>query len=145
MEEFKKILVPTDGSESNNIVVEKGLGLARLLGARVTALFVVDTSTFKGVPPDELITTLRGHMESKGNEVIDGIVEKGEEIGVPVDKSLVHGHPDEVIIEESKEHDLIVIGTHGRSGISRLLMGSTAERVVRFSKCPVMVIRIKEE
>ncbi len=145
MEEFKKILVPTDGSEANEIVVEKGLGLARLLGARVTALFVVDTSTFKGVPPDELITTLRGHMEVKGNEVLEGIVEMGEEKGVEVEKSLVQGHPDEMIIEESKDHDLIVIGTHGRSGISRLLMGSTAERVVRFAKCPVMVIRIKEE
>ncbi len=145
MEEFKKILIPTDGSEANEIVVEKGLAMARLLGARVTALFVVDTSTFKGVPPDELITTLRGHMEVKGDEVIKNIVEKGDEMGVDVDKSLVHGHPDEIIIDESKDHDLIVIGTHGRSGISRLLMGSTAERVVRYAKCPVMVIRIKEE
>ncbi len=145
MEEFKKILVPTDGSEANEIVVEKGLGLARLLGARVTALFVVDTSTFKGVPPDELITTLRGYMEVKGDEVLGEIVDKGEEMGVGVDKSLTHGHPDEIIIKDSEDHDLIVIGTHGRSGISRLLMGSTAERVVRYSKCPVMVIRIKEE
>lgn len=145
MEEFKKILVPTDGSEANETVIEKSLYLARMLGAKLKVLFVVDTSTFKGIPPDELITTLRGHMESKGTEILDKVVEDGKEIGVEVEKSLVHGHPDDIIIEESKNQDLIVIGTHGRSGLSRIFIGSTTERVVKHSECPVMVIHIKEE
>ncbi len=145
MEEFKKILVPTDGSEANESVVERSLYLARMLGAKLKVLFVVDTSTFKGFPPDELITTLRGHMEAKGTEILDSIVKEGKELGVEVEKSLVHGPPDEMIIEESKDQDLIVIGTHGRSGLSRIFIGSTTDRVVKNAECPVMVIHIKEE
>ncbi len=145
MEQFKKILVPTDGSEANDTVVEKSLYLARMLGARLKVLFVVDTSTFKGYPPDELITTLRGHMEAKGMEILDRVEKEGEELDVEVEKSLVHGKTDEMIIEESKDQDLIVIGTHGRSGLSRLFIGSTTERVVKHAECPVMVIHIKED
>lgn len=66
-------------------------------------------------------------------------------MGVDVEKSVVNGPPDEMIIEESKDSDLIVIGTHGRSGLSRLLVGSTTNRVIRKAKCPVMVMKIEEE
>ncbi|MGM0510641.1 MAG: universal stress protein [Thermoplasmatota archaeon] len=145
MEEFESILIPTDASEANKKVIDKGLSLARLLGAKVTILFVVDTSTFRDVPPDELITTLRGHMEAKGNELLDEIEEEAEELGVEMEKSIVHGEPTKTIIEESEDHDLIVIGTHGRSGLSRLLVGSTSETIIRQAKCPVMVVRIEEE
>ncbi len=145
MEEFESILIPTDASEANKKVIDKGLSLARLLGAKVTILFVVDTSTFRDVPPDELITTLRGHMEAKGNELLDEIEEEAEELGVEMEKSIVHGEPTKTIIEESEDHDLIVIGTHGRSGLSRLLIGSTSETIIRQANCPVMVVRIEEE
>ena len=145
MEEFESILIPTDASEANKKVIDKGLSLARLLGAKVTILFVVDTSTFRDVPPDELITTLRGHMEAKGNELLDEIEEEAEELGVEMEKSIVNGEPTKTIIEESEDHDLIVIGTHGRSGLSRLLVGSTSEIIIRQAKCPVMVVRIEED
>lgn len=71
MEEYNRILIPTDGSEGSREVIDRGLSLARMLGAKVRILFVVDTSTFRDIPPDELITTLRGHMEAKGNEILD--------------------------------------------------------------------------
>lgn len=145
MEEYNRILIPTDGSEGSRDVIDRGLSLARMLGAKVRILFVVDTSTFRDIPPDELITTLRGHMEAKGNEILDEIEEKGEDMGVEVEKSVVNGPPDEMIIEESKDSDLIVIGTHGRSGLSKLLVGSTTDRVIRKAKCPVLVMKIEEE
>ncbi len=145
MEQYKRILIPTDGSKSNDIVVDKGLSLARLLGAKVKLLFVVDTSTFADVPPDELITTLRGYMEAEGNNILDEIEERADDMGIEIEKSIVDGHPAEVIIEESGKQDIIVMGTHGRSGITKLLMGSTAEKVIHNGKCPVMVIKIQEE
>ena len=145
MEQYKRILIPTDGSKSNEEVVDKGLSLARLLGAKVKLLFVVDTSTFTDVPPDELITTLKGYMEAEGNNVLDRIEEKAEEMGIEIEKSIMDGHPAEVIIEESEKQDIIVMGTHGRSGITKLFMGSTAEKVIHQGKCPVMVVRIEEE
>ncbi len=145
MEDFKRILIPIDGSEASQVAVDKGLTLARMLGARVKILFVVDTSIFKDIPPDELITTVRGHMESKGWETFEDIEEKADDMGIEMEKSLVHGHPDEEIVKESENFDLIVIGTHGRSGIAKLLIGSITERVVKYAKCPVMVIKTKEE
>ncbi len=145
MEDFKRILIPTDGSKTSEVAVDKGLSLARLIGAKVKVLFVVDTQTFRDIPPDDLITTLRGHMESKGNEILDEIEERADDMGVELEKSLVHGHPDDLIVEESKNFDLIVIGTHGRSGLSRLLVGSITERVVRHAKCPVLIIKTEEE
>ena len=145
MEDFKKVLIPTDGSEANNEAVEKGLSLARLMGARATILFVVDTSSFIDIPPDELVTNITSIMESQGNEYINEIIEEADELGVDTEKKIVTGHPAEEIIKESENHDMIVIGTHGRSGLSRILLGSTAEKVVRHSQCPVMLIKIKEE
>ncbi|MFW6041003.1 MAG: universal stress protein [Thermoplasmatota archaeon] len=145
MEEYNKILIPTDGSEANDVAVENGLSLARLLGAKATIFFVVDTSTFKGIPPDEMITDVTSRMETIGDKVLGEIMDRAEEMGVDAEKSIVMGHPAEEIIEESKNHDLVVIGTHGRSGLSKLLLGSTAEKVLRHSKCPVMLIKIKDE
>ncbi|MFW6376006.1 MAG: universal stress protein [Thermoplasmatota archaeon] len=145
MEQYKRILIPTDGSESNEKVVDKGLSLARLLGAKVKLLFVVDTSTFADVPPDELITTLKGYMEAEGNNVLDRIEDKAEDMGIEIEKSIMDGHPAKVIIKESEKQDIIVMGSHGRSGITKLLMGSTAEKVIHQGKCPVMVVRIEEE
>lgn len=145
MDEYKKILIPTDGSDENEAAVQKGLSLARMLGAKVKLLFVVDTSTFKDVPPDEAITNLTSYMKTKGDEVLKDIEEEAKDKGLRVEKSIIKGHPAETIIEESEDHDLIVIGTHGRGGLSKLLLGSTTEKVVRHSQCPVFVIHIEEE
>ena len=145
MEEFKKILIPTDGSKANERAVEKGLSLARLVGAKAKILYVVDTSTFRDIPPDEMITNVTGRMESQGDDILSKIEDRAEEMGVETERSIQKGHPAEVIIDESSEHDIIVIGTHGRSGLSKLLVGSTTEKVVRHSKCPVLVIKIQEE
>ena len=145
MEDFKKILIPTDGSEANNEAVEKGLSLARLMGARATILFVVDTSSFIDILPDELVTNITSIMEKQGNEYINEIIEEADELGVETEKKITTGHPAQEIINESENHDMIVIGTHGRSGLSRIFLGSTAEKVVRHAKCPVMLIKIKEE
>lgn len=145
MESFKKILIPTDGSEANTEAVKKGLSLARLLGAKAKVLFVVDTSSFIDLPPDEMVTNVTNYMKNKGEKVLDDIEELADEYGVNIERSVKKGHPAEIIVQDSNESDIIVIGTHGRSGISRLLLGSTAEKVIRHSECPVMVIKIKEE
>lgn len=84
-------------------------------------------------------------MEAKGNELLDEIEEEAEELGVEMEKSIVNGEPTESIILESAKYDLIVIGTHSRSGLSRLLVGSTSERIIRHARCPVMVVRIEED
>lgn len=145
MESYEKILIPTDGSEANIEAVEKGLSMARLLGAKAKILFVVDTTTFIDIPPDDLVTNVTSHMKNKGEDVLDTVEEMADDYGVHIERTVKEGHPTEIIIEESSNADILVIGTHGRSGLSKLLLGSTAEKVIRHSKCPVLVVKIKEE
>lgn len=145
MEEYNRIIIPTDGSEENDEVVEEGLYLARMLGSKVKVLFVVDTGSLSGLPPDDMITTLEGQIETKANEILDDIEERADNWGIPFQRSIQKGAPSEIIISEAEENELIVMGHHTRSGLSRLLTGSTAQKVIRKADCPVMVIRLEAD
>jgi len=145
MEEYNRIIIPTDGSEENEKVVDEGLSLARMLGAKVKVLFVVDTGSLSGLPPDDMITTLEAQIETRANEILGDIEERAKDWGIPFEKSIQKGAPSNIIVSEAKEDDLIVMGHHNRSGLSRLITGSTAQKVIRKADCPVMVIRLEED
>ena len=145
MEEYNRIVIPTDGTEENEKVVDEGLSLARMLGSKVKVLFVVDTGSLSGLPPDDMITTLESQIEAKANEILGDIEYRAEDWGIPFEKSIQKGAPSEIIVSEAKENDLIVMGHHTRSGLSRLITGSTAQKVIRKAECPVMVIRLEED
>ena len=80
-------------------------------------------------------------MDELSKKAVDNAVMEGKKKGVRITGKVVNGHPADEIIKESKKYDLIVMGSLGRSGMSHLLMGSVAEKVVRFAACPVLVIR----
>ncbi len=141
VEEFNRILIPTDGSEYTLEAVKKGLNLAKLVNAEATAIYVVDESAFSGIPADSMITDVYSVLENEGQSAIDTVVEMGERMGIEVSSRLVHGTPAREIVAEAKDHDIIVMGTLGRSGLEHLLLGSVAEQVVRHAPCPVMLIR----
>ncbi|MDG6219957.1 MAG: universal stress protein [Candidatus Thermoplasmatota archaeon] len=145
MDQYKRILIPTDGSEYTKIAVEKGISLAALLGAKVTALYVVDQASFAAIPPDSMITNLYSILNREGEEAVKHVKELGEKAGVQVEMKIAEGVPAEEIVKEAKANDIVVMGTLGRTGISRLLLGNVAEKVVRHAPCPVMLIRLKEE
>jgi nucleotide-binding universal stress UspA family protein len=141
MRPFKKILIPTDGSENTKAAIAKGLELAKTMDAEVTALYVVDQTSFINFPMDSTIVSVYSMLEKEGKEAVDFVKREGEKMGVKVTIKLQEGSPSRKIVDESKFHDLVVMGTLGRSGISKLLLGSVAERVVRFAECPVLVVR----
>lgn len=144
MEEIKRILIATDGSDQTKPAVEQGLHLARLLGAKVTALYVVDQTPLQSVPADSTVVfSVHALLENEGRKAVDEVVEAGKRLGVEVVPLIVGGSPAKKIIEVAGEHDLVVIGTLGRSGLSKLLIGSVAERVTRYAPCPVLVVRAK--
>jgi len=145
MEEYNRIIIPTDGSEENEKVVDEGLSLARMLGAKVKVLFVVDTGSLSGLPPDDMITTLEAQIETRANEILGEVEGRAKDWGIPFEKSIQKGAPSNIIVSEAKEDDLIVMGHHNRSGLSRLITGSTAQKVIRKADCPVMVIRLEED
>jgi nucleotide-binding universal stress UspA family protein len=141
---FKKILIPTDGSEYTKVAIQKGLTLANQIGAEVTALYVMDQTPFVNMPVDSTTVTIHSILKDEGRMALDYVKNLGEEMGVKVDALIEDGFPVRNILDHSKNFDLIVMGTLGRSGVSKLLMGSVAEKVVRHADCPVMVVRAHE-
>ena len=140
---FKKILVPTDGSEFTKFAVDKAIELAELSGGKVTALFVLDKSIYANSPMDTALINVYDTLEKEGRYATSYVSEKAKAAGVEVEEKLVEGVPSKVILQEADAggYDVIVMGTLGRTGISKLLMGSVAEKIVQNAKCPVMVAK----
>lgn len=139
-------MLPTDGSEGVAGATEEAVGLAASHGATLHALYVVDTSAAAAVPEAETVT-LQEVLESAGHEAVGAVEDRASADGVAVQAVLRHGPVHRRIIEYADEADvdLIVMGTHGRSGLDRLLLGSVTERVVRQADQPVLVTRLGDE
>lgn len=144
---YKNILIATDGSENTCRAVTYGIEIAKLSGATVHAIYVVDTSSFSSVPMDAGWEAMYQILKKEGEKAVSKVKEIGESSGVIVEEVLFEGHPSDEIINFAKENeiDLIVMGTLGKSGIDRFLLGSVAEKVVRNSSVPVMVVRSGEK
>lgn len=140
---YKEILVATDGSEPSKEAEDHGLMLAKRFGASVTALYVEEITVPTAIVGSYLFLVEEQikEIEKAGKKIVGDVVKKGEKMGVTVTPLLVEGHPAHEIIEHAKDCDLVVMGTVGRSGLSYLLMGSVAEKVVRHAPVPVLVVR----
>ncbi len=140
---YRNIVIATDGSENSDRAVSYGIEIAKMSGATLHALYVVDTSSFSSIPMDAGWEAMYEILKKEGKKAVSYVKEAGEAAGVEVKEILEEGHPSNEIIDfaENNSVDLIVMGTHGKSGIDRFLLGSVAEKVVRNSKIPVMVVR----
>ena len=123
-----------------------GIKIAKLSGATVHALHVVDTSSVSQSWTAGW-ETMYEILKNEGQKAISKVKEYGEASGVEVKEVLLEGHPSSEIIDfaENNDIDLIVMGTLGKTGLDRFLMGSVAEKVVRNSKVPVLVVRSEEQ
>ncbi len=149
---FERILVPTDGSEPSRNAAKTGIELAAAHGATVHALYAVEPIPLGGFtagsgPASREFGDVVEKQRAEGQEAIDELVAMADEHGVTVIESIGYGKPDEEILEYADEEgiDAIVMGTHGRSGVGRFVMGSVAEKVVRKSPIPVVTVRTSEE
>jgi nucleotide-binding universal stress UspA family protein len=139
--DFKRIVLPVDGSDGSTRAVQKALHLAKETGVEVTALHVVE---FPYLASSELSFTYPDVMEAikkNGMTILDHVKKQGSDLGVHVKTKLLEGIPDDQIIKEAKKDDLIIMGCKGRTALSRILVGSVCEKVVHHAKSPVMVIR----
>ena len=144
MDDLKKILIATDGSDYTKEAVSRGLSLAKVFGAEVTALYVVDQTSFVSFPMDSSIVSVYSLLENEGKKAVEDVVKEGEDLGVKVTPMVVEGSPTKKIVETAADYDLVVLGTLGRSALSKLFMGSVAERVTRYAPCPVLVVRSRK-
>ena len=143
---FKKIVIATDGSKRTQNAVETGLEIARVHQSKVHAVYVVDTVTFTSVPMDVTWENMYQLLKEEGEEAV-GRVKAAAPTGVDVETHVLEGNPALEITKFAKDNDcdLIVVGTLGKSGIDRILLGSVAEKVVRIAPCPVLVIRSQKQ
>lgn len=144
MEGIKKILIATDGSDYTKEAVSYGLWLAKELGAEVTALYVIDQTSFVSFPMDSSIVSVYSLLENEGKKAVEDVKAEGESKGVKVTPMVLEGSPTRKVVEVAADFDLVVLGTLGRSALSKLFMGSVAERVTRYAPCPVLVVRSKK-
>ena len=140
---YRNIVIATDGSENSQRAISCGVEIAKLSGATVHALYVVDTPSMISetwTAGKEMVHEL---IIREGKKVLSKVKKIIEDSGVEVKEVLLEGYPSEEIINfaENNNMDLIVMGTLGKTGLERFLVGSVAENVVRNSKVPVMVIR----
>ncbi|CAK7011185.1 TRAP-T-associated universal stress protein TeaD [Saezia sanguinis] len=134
---FMKVLVPTDGSEASAKARQAAYEVAKKFNIPVVALYVMEPSPYVNVA--EYANAAR----AEADQVIATVKEECKEQGIKGECVLLEfSHVDQGILEQAKEHhcDLIVMGTHGRRGLNRLLMGSVASNVLSQSKIPVLVI-----
>lgn len=149
---YKRIIVPVDGSATANKALVAALQLARDSGGRVRLVHVVEELAFVdgydmyGGQAGELLKVMR----EAGDKVLGAALAVAQSAGVEADKQLFDRFGErlgEVIANAAREWtaDLIVLGTHGRRGIGRVLLGSGAEQIIRLAPVPVLVIRSSDE
>lgn len=141
---YDRILLPTDGSEAMAPIIDHAATLADVHGATLHAVYVVNTSSINDLPMESTWEGLSHALEEEGRAGLQAVETRAK--SVPVETTLIEGSPAREIIDyaEGEDCDVIVMGTHGRSGVDRLLLGSVAERVVRTSGVPVLTIRVDE-
>ena len=141
---YDRILLPTDGSEGMADVIEHTVALAREHDASIHALHVLDTATMSRMPMEASWETISEMLREEGQRALGEVSDTAGP--VPVEEALTEGVPSKEIVDyaETENVDLIVMGTHGRGGLDRLLLGSVAERVIRTAPVPVMTIRVGE-
>lgn len=145
---YKRILVPVDGSETSNKALVAALQMARESDGRVRVVHTLDELSY--VTGYEYSGDVLNLAREYATKVLRDAMDVARSSGVPTDSKLAEApgrRLGDVIGEEagSWEADLIVVGTHGRRGISRALLGSGAEQVIRMSPVPVLVVRDGDE
>lgn len=130
---FNKIMIPSDGSKFAEKAEDVAIDLAKKLESTVVAVHIIDE---KLIYPFDI-------MEEEGNKILSKITEKGKAKDVKVDEVLIFGNPrhDMKKIAEKSHADMVVIGSHGRSGIEKILMGSVAENALKTVDVPVLLVK----
>ncbi|TVR72974.1 MAG: universal stress protein [Sphaerobacteraceae bacterium] len=153
--ELRSILLPVDGSRYSESAIDYAVELARLFGSTLHLIRVVDTPSAYGLLSRHMETAATGDildeiidsMRNEANAYIDQLAERLSNEGVQVRKTVVEGFPGEQLIEHERRgfFQLVVMATAGRSGVSRVVFGSVAERMLKLGRSPVMMVRPPDE
>lgn len=141
---YETILLPTDGQEGSTAAVAEAIDLARLCGATVHVVYVVDLDELGGYfsaggLPKEFVD----QALDEGEQRVERVADRFREADVAVETHVLKGRPEQELVEYVTEHgiDLVVMETAGRRGLRRVLLGSVTEEVVRLADCPVHTVK----
>jgi nucleotide-binding universal stress UspA family protein len=152
---FKKIMIATDGSTCSMLAADNGMELARLSKGMVYAVYVMsraylspmdrDYFSSTGVNPsyEPMYEAMHEALKKQGQQAVDYVKGLGDMKGINVEPVLLEGNPSEELVRyaEEEQMDIVIMGTIGKKGLDRLLLGSVTGNLVRHSNVPVMVIR----
>jgi nucleotide-binding universal stress UspA family protein len=140
--DYGAVLVPTDGSEASEAAVDHALAVAERAGATVHVVNVVDLGEMAASSNYTLPTTLLDHLQEAGEAATERVADRARDRGLEAVTAVLEGTPVADLLGYADDHDvdLIAMGTHGRSGLDRYLMGSTTERVLRRADVPVLTV-----
>ncbi len=145
--EIRSILLPTDFSDCAGYAISFATSLARQMGASVLCLHVVEPIVpavgFTPMAEPLPVGDMNDQLEDSATRELPKIIGRPEFEGLRVEEAIAHGEAAAEIVRVAEERgiDLIVISSHGRAGLGRILFGSTAESVVRHAPCPVLVVK----
>lgn len=146
-EAIARILVPVDFSAHSDSVLRYATTVADRFGATIELLHVVEDPFVSGAWNSEVyvpnITKLLNQLIATARQQLDELKTLVADKGIGVDTTVITGRPAQSIVDHAaaERFDLIVMGTHGRTGLSHAFLGSVAERVVRKAPCPVLTVR----
>ena len=151
---YEKILVPTDGSTVAENAVEHALDIAEQYGAEVHTLYVVDVDSMSLTLGAEQLDRIEAgrfdemdEVRSNAEEATGSVADRAAERGLEAVEHISSGRPHEKVASYAADNDidLVVMGSHGRSGVKRALLGSVTERTLRETHVPVLVVDVRGE
>ncbi len=150
---YDKVILPTDGSDLSFLGVEEGLEAAKRFDIPALAIYAIPPSSLTEGSGryrfDEfgknMIDVRNEQLEEEGKKVLQEVKKKADERGVSLKTTIEQGEPFEEITKLTDENDIIFISSHGRSGISKVFLGSTTSRILKHTQATVAVVRAKSE
>jgi nucleotide-binding universal stress UspA family protein len=141
MKLFERIVIATDGSQAGKAAVTEGLRIGTACNARIFVVSVIDTRALSSVSPEIPVERSIDQMLAEAEQIVRDVDAMAG--GQNIETFVLNGDPVQEITKFSsaKDADLIVVGTQGKHGLERFILGSVAEGIVRHAPCPVLVVR----
>jgi nucleotide-binding universal stress UspA family protein len=141
MKLFERIVIATDGSKAGRAAVTEGLRIGKACNARIFVVSVIDTRALSAVSPEIQVAGSIDQMQAEAERIVCDV--EAMAVGQDVRTFILSGDPVQEIIKFStaKNANLIIVGTQGKHGLERFILGSVAEGIVRLAPCPVLVVK----
>jgi nucleotide-binding universal stress UspA family protein len=142
---YRRIIVGTDGSDYSDKAIDHAIDLCKSLGAELIAVSVVNMDAVRCIEDTDrdVYCKIQDNLKKRANEILDDVEKKAIKEKILIKKVIQVGDPAEVMVELAKREkaNLIVVGTKGLLGVKRAVLGNHAEKIVRWAKVPVLVVR----